>query len=326
MCFKIAVIGCGWIAQSRHGPAYAQYAALHPEVELAACCDPDRQRAETFRAQYGFQRSYASYLDLLDTERPAAVCLNVPEHLTCEIGCQVMQRGFPLLAEKPPGLNLAEVERLIETANASGVIHQVAFNRRHTPLAVELKRRLTGKTITHLDCQFYRNQRADNDFTTTAIHAVDMARFLAGCDFQQIHFHYREFPEYRTKVGVAHYLLQGAFTNGACASLSICPMTGVTVERMTVHTPDASFVLQMNLGPDAPGRLVYYKDGQLAEAFDAATFCNTTEDFILSGFAGEDFIFLDAVRSGRQPADDFASARQSVAIMEAMRHRRTTFP
>ena len=62
--------------------------------------------------------------------------------------------------------------------------HQVAFNRRYTPLVVELKRRLAGATIQHIDCQFYRVGRTGSDFTTTAIHGIDTVRFLAGCDLR----------------------------------------------------------------------------------------------------------------------------------------------
>ncbi len=326
MTFKIAVIGCGWIAQDRHGPSYAKYASFHPDVELAACCDTDAARAEQFRARYAFQRAYTNYLDMLEAEKPSAVCLNVPEQFTCEIGCQVLWRGYPLLTEKPPGLTAAELDRLSEAARASGALHQVAFNRRHTPLLVELKRRLGAASLHHIDHSFYRVGRTNGDFTTTAIHAIDTVRFLAGCDYQQVDIHYQEFPAYTAPggetLGVANYLLTCAFTSGATAAINLCPVTGLAVERTVVHTPDKTFILKMNLGPDAPGSLQQFEGGQLTWEADGAQFTGSRSDVVLSGFEAEDLAFFEAVRAGRQPADNFASCQQSVAIMQHLHERR----
>ena len=79
-------------------------------VVLAACCDVDAGRAESFRGQFGFQRAYTDYGEMLDREQPQAVCLNAPPRLTC-----------------------AEIDRLIDAAQSGGVIHMAAFNRRFMP-------------------------------------------------------------------------------------------------------------------------------------------------------------------------------------------------
>jgi myo-inositol 2-dehydrogenase / D-chiro-inositol 1-dehydrogenase len=322
---KIIVIGCGWISQDRHGPAYAHYASQHPEVELAACCDVDPLRAEAFRARFGFQRVYNDYQQLLEAERPrngdqVAVCLNVPEPLICEIGCTVMQRGFALLSEKPPGLSVVEIDRLILTARETGALHQVNFNRRFTPLLGELKRRLDGKSIRHIDLHFFRVGRIQGDFSPTAIHAIDTLRYLAGSDFAAVHCHYQELPEYGP-LGVANTFLDCTFHSGATASLSLCPVSGLNVERSFVHTGNSTYYLSMNLGPDAPGRLQQYEDGHLALDLDGSMLTGSSEDFILSGFCAEDAAFFDDVQAGRRPVHNFASCRQSVEVMQALRER-----
>jgi len=328
--FKIAVIGCGYITGASHGPAYVRYAAQHADVELAACCDVDGARAEELRARCGFARAYTDYLALLDAEKPNAVCLNVPERLTCEMGCHILERGYPLLAEKPPGLTVEEVERLAATAETHGVLHQVAFNRRHAPLVVELKRLLEGRAVSHVHLDFLRIGRTRYDFTTTAIHAVDTARFLLGCDYQHVRFQYQAFPDLGTDV--ANFFLDGVFTSGVTARLSICPVTGVSVERVAVHAVDHTWFLSLNNGPEARsetghsgGSLRHFEKGQLVLDLDGAQFCGSQDDTILSGFYAEDAAFFDAVRAGRQPADDFRSARQSVEVMQAMRERKPVY-
>lgn len=324
MTFKIAVIGCGWVSTACHGPVYQRYAAAHPDVELSACCDLDLTRAEQFAAQFGFSRAYSDYRQMLEAEHPTVACLNAPEHLTSELGCAIMQMGYPLLAEKPPGISVAEIDRLIDVSRATGILHQVAFNRRHTPLIVELKRQLAGHTVHHIDHQFYRVGRTKYDFSTTAVHAIDSLRFLAG-DFAHIRFHYQEFPALSQAASVANFLLDCDLASGATASLSISPVAGLNVERTIIHAFDHTFCLNLNLGPDAPGSLLHYEKGNLVQSLNAAEFSASTDDTILNGFEAQAVSFFEAVRAHRQPPDDFASSRQSVAIMQAMRERQREY-
>ena len=145
MTFKIAVIGCGWVSMDCHGPAYTRYAAAHPGVELTACCDLDGQKAAAFGDRYGFMHTYTHYQEMLQAAQPDAVCLNVPPAAMGSMGCRILEQGYPLLCEKPPGTSLEEVDRLIAAAHQSRVIHQVAFNRRGMPLVMELKEQLRLK-------------------------------------------------------------------------------------------------------------------------------------------------------------------------------------
>ncbi len=320
MTFRIAIIGCGWVSTACHGPACIEYAALHPDVILAACCDVNSERAEAFRARFGFHQAYTSYMEMLEAEHPHAICLNVPPEMITTTGCDILLRGYPLLSEKPPGLNVAEIDRLITAAQSSGAIHQVAFNRRFMPLAVELKTRLAGQTVDHIEIQQARVARTDPVFATTAIHAVDAARFFAGCDYQDLNLFYRELPEWGP--GVANYVLDGHFENGATVHLGIFPVTGVNIERTAIYTSGNTFFLAANNGPDAPGRLRHFRKGELVADLDGHAFTGRQEEYYLNGFYQEDAAFFDAVRSGAQPALDFRSARQSVEIMQGMIERR----
>ena len=161
MTFKICVIGCGYITQASHGPAYRLYARQHPDVELSACCDTDLPRAERVRAETGFARAYSDAFQMLAVEQPDAVCLNVPVQLTAGLGERILALGIPLLTEKPPALNVDEIDRLAARAAGAGCIHQVAFNRRFAPLVVALKDWLQGQPILHVEHTFTRVARRD---------------------------------------------------------------------------------------------------------------------------------------------------------------------
>ena len=67
---KVAIIGCGKIAQVRHLPEYA----ANPNVELVGYYDLNRERAEKVAAQYG-GKVYDTYFDLLNNPAIDAVSI-----------------------------------------------------------------------------------------------------------------------------------------------------------------------------------------------------------------------------------------------------------
>ena len=189
MAFKICTVGCGGMSTSVHGPSHAKYAATHPGTLLAACCDLDEQKAIRYRDKFGYARHYSDLVEMLETEKPDAVCLIAPVDLTCELSCRILAMGFPLLMEKPPGKTVAELDRMIAAAEARGVPTQVAFNRRYTPVVRALKGMVTD--LQHIRYDFTRVRRTDADFSLTAIHGVDAVRFLAGADYASVRFRYQ---------------------------------------------------------------------------------------------------------------------------------------
>lgn len=324
MPIRLALIGCGYIAQASHGPALARLASEGLDIELTACCDTSLERAEELCTQTGFRRAYSDYRHMLDAERPNAVALLVPVHLTAPLAAQILQLGYPLLAEKPPALTVTDLDALIQAAAATRTFHMVAFNRRFAPLITELKSLLVGKTILHVEHTFTRVGRTDPDFSTTAIHGIDSLRWLLGTDFRSLEFRYRELQEDSKPVTV--FSAQGSFNNDAGVHLLFHPLSGAPAERTTIYTPHETFDLRLNQGPDAPGSLAHWQDGKLIRQIDAAQRCGSSEDFVLSGFYAENAAFLQAVKSGlRRSEHDFTSARQSVEIMQSMRERRANY-
>ena len=77
MSFTICTIGCGSHATKNHGPAYAKYAATHPDTILAACCDLSEDKAMQFRHRFGFARHYTDLETMLRQEKPDAVLMDI---------------------------------------------------------------------------------------------------------------------------------------------------------------------------------------------------------------------------------------------------------
>ncbi|HEX9189449.1 MAG TPA: Gfo/Idh/MocA family oxidoreductase [Vicinamibacteria bacterium] len=325
---RLAQIGCGEHARVAHGPSQARCARERPDLVLAGCCDLDAGRAQTFRRDFGYRQAYADPAVLLEAERPDAAVVVVPIERTVEAARLVLERGIPLLLEKPPGETAAEVDRLIAAAERHGRVipHQVAFNRRFAPLVREMRRRIEEVgPLQHLHYEMTRVERRDPDFSTTAIHGLDAVRFLAAADYAEARFRYRELPELGR--GVATVLVDAVMTSGATAHLAFCPVAGVLVERATAHAHGHTLFLHVPMwsGVDAPGRLWHFAGGSLAAEPSGAEVGDGTALFEQGGFYRETAAFLDAVTEGRPPSPSLRESRQSVAIAEAMRERRPEY-
>ncbi len=272
---------------------------------------------------------------MLVAEKPDAVCLNVPPPVTAALACQVLRLGYPLLLEKPPGLTAEEVDAMIAAAGETGAPNMVAFNRRYLPLLAHLRERLEENfepaQVQRIQVDFSRVNRADPDFSTTAIHGIDTARFLARSDYAQVSFHYQDIPS--AGPGVANLFLDCTFRCGTTAGLTFLPLSGLVAERYTVHCADHSFFASTPLwkGSDFPGSLLHLQKGSPVEqvsGFEAAGVCAEemlsagSGEFLLNGFYQENATFFDAIRAGRRPAGDIQSGRQAVLVAEAIRERR----
>jgi predicted dehydrogenase len=295
---------------------------------LAACCDLDAAKAESFRRDFGYARSFTDLVVMLDAEKPDAAVVVVPVERTVAVGSMVLERGIPLFLEKPPGETVAEVDRLIAAAERGGrvVPHQVAFNRRYAPLIRELRRRVEeAGSLQHLHYEMTRVERRDPDFSTTAIHGLDAVRYLAGCDYAEARFRYREMPELGK--GVANIFVDAVMTSGATAYLAFCPVAGVLVERAVAHAHGHTVFLHVPMwsGVDSPGRLWHFVGGKLAADLSGEQVGDGTALFELGGFYRETVAFLDSVAGGRAPSPGLRESRQSVEIAEQIRARRTQY-
>ena len=321
---RLCQLGCGEHARVAHGPSQARCARERGDLVLAGCCDLDGSRAEAFRRDFGYGRAFTDPTTMLDAVQPDAVVVVVPVERTVAVGSLVLERGVALLLEKPPGETVAEVDRLIAAAEKGGrtVPHQVAFNRRFAPLVQELRRRIErAGPLQHVHYEMARVERRDPDFSTTAIHGLDAVRYLAGCDYAEARFRYRELPELGP--GVANIFVDAAMSSGATAHLAFCPVAGVLIERAAAHAHGHSLLLHVPMwgGVDSPGRLWHFAGGRLVDEVAGDRVGDGTGLFELGGFYRETVAFLDAIQAGRAPSPSLRESRQSVEIAERIRGR-----
>jgi len=325
MPLKLCVIGCGGMATQGHGPAFRKCAALDPQIFLAACCDVDADRAEAFRRSFGFARAYTDMDTMLRAEKPDAVSLIVPVPLTEKMSIKLLEAKIPVILEKPPGMNREQTLRMMDAAERTGTFHQVAFNRRYMPM-IQTFRQLRQMCQPHLwQYDFYRCGRRDADFSTTSIHAIDTVRFLAGQDYETVHFEY--FPNPAGEEYVPSILLDASFKDGQKARITFVPASGVSAERCIMH--GANEVISASLpyhggggSLDGSGSILLAQNHELRFREEAG---ETEEDFVSNGFYGENAHFLQCVQKGVRPVDDIASGLQAVEIADCIRKRESLF-
>lgn len=295
---KIVTIGAGAHAALTHGPALQEIAKHDPELELAAVCDIQRDRAEQFARQFGYSRVYTDYQEMLETEKPSGVTLLISENATARIGSSILQQGIPLLLEKPPGRNPMEHHLLLQGYRERHTPHRIAFNRRYMPLVTQAcslwRQTVANETIQSVRCDFYRHNRHDPDFSTTAIHGIDLVAFLTGESYRQASIQIQ-----RNAVGESTTIsLWSELTSGICAQFLFCPQSGCSFER--IHMVSEQFAMTLELPvlgtSDIPGRIVLFHHGSVLREIWMKDAPDTSQPFYQGGFYHENLAFIEMIR------------------------------
>jgi predicted dehydrogenase len=166
---RVAVIGCGGIAMSQHGPAYQKLAG----VEIVAGSDVSAERAAAFVARFG-GRAYTDYREMLARERPVIVDVCTPEDQHVEPTIAALEAGADVLCEKIMAHTLAGGRAMVAAAARTGRFLGIDYNYRFFPIFQELKRQLTAGELGELALLTV----AAHAFCFH--HAIDLLRWLGG--------------------------------------------------------------------------------------------------------------------------------------------------
>jgi predicted dehydrogenase len=137
----LALVGCGAIAEW-HRMALAGV----PALEVRACVDPVRERAEALAKQTG-AAAYTALADALADPRVEAADVMVPHHLHEPVALEVLRAGRHLLLEKPLASTLDACERICAAARASGRVFMVGENAQYWPDVLLAKQLLDAGAI-----------------------------------------------------------------------------------------------------------------------------------------------------------------------------------
>ncbi len=119
----IGVVGVG--ALGRH---HARHLAGLPGVRLVGVCDTDAARAREVASEMG-ARAFTDLDRLLGEVEAVTVAVPTPVH--AEVGLRTLDRGVPLLMEKPLAATMDEADALVGAARRRGLQLQVGHIERY---------------------------------------------------------------------------------------------------------------------------------------------------------------------------------------------------
>jgi predicted dehydrogenase len=337
---RVALIGLSWITADPAGPAshpvlgtaipysHASALAAIPGIEIVAGCDiveGARDRCvDRWSPRWPGLATYADYRAMLEQERPDVVLVATPDHLHTEPVLAAIEAGVKgILCEKPLATSLADADRIVAAAEAAGTVINVNYTRRWMPEFVEARRIVADGEIGKLSqiiaqiggprAMLYRNHT----------HVIDLIQYLAGSapewvigelepGFEDYGLTYRGDGgnDPATEPGANYYV---GFENGVRGYVSGMKDTIAAEMVIILVGPEGRVVL------DLEGlRIHLMANTDVRTTAGVPSIRPVTPKWTVAGFQAAWLDLFTALDTGRPVQSSAASARQTVALTEAI--------
>ena len=117
------------------------------EAKVIACASRNVKRAKEFAEQYGIEKYYGSYEELVQDEEVDAVYISTPNNYHLENMKMCIEAGKAVLCEKPFTTNAKEAKEIFDLARKKGVFVMEAFWVKVLPLHLKLQELLKENVI-----------------------------------------------------------------------------------------------------------------------------------------------------------------------------------
>ena len=190
---KVAVIGCGTIANSAHIPAYI----ASPIAEIKYFCDIIPERADKAVEKYGCGKAIYDYREILDDPELDAVSVCTHNDMHSVISIDFMRHGKDVLCEKPAARILSEALEMEKVSYETGRILSIGVCNRYANSVNHIRKLIADGElgeVYHVYASFraYRSiPGLGGDFTTKAssgggalidwgVHYIDLILYCLG--------------------------------------------------------------------------------------------------------------------------------------------------
>lgn len=123
---KIAVIGCGNIANVAHIPSYM----ANEKAEILYFCDILPERAKAAAKKYGCGKAITDYMEALNDPDVTAISVCTPNNMHNPITIAALEKGKHVLCEKPAARTYAEALEMQEACERTGKILNIGVVNR----------------------------------------------------------------------------------------------------------------------------------------------------------------------------------------------------
>ncbi|WML48353.1 Gfo/Idh/MocA family oxidoreductase [Neobacillus sp. PS3-34] len=188
---KVGVIGAGAIAEMAHLPFYSS----HPDVELAALADVNRERASSMARQFNVKNIYSSAQEMFEKEQLDAVSICTRNDTHVPFAKLALEHGVHVLVEKPLALTAKEaleLEALVQKANKLcmvGMTHRFRNDTRALKKVIDsgdlgdiyyVKARMLQRRNTPSGWFMDKSKSGGGPLMDIGVHVLDLAWWLSG--------------------------------------------------------------------------------------------------------------------------------------------------
>jgi virulence factor len=329
---RVAFIGAGAQANLRHYPSVF---SLQDEVELAALCDLDEQRARKTAERWGVPRIYTNYKQMLDEVDPQAVYIIMRPDLWHDLAAYTLKQGRHVYSEQPPVLTTTQIRTLAHHAERHHCLTMVSFQRRYIPAQAELRRRVEERGAIHsARIDFLTSTKhmvahggmTDWDglldwLNADGIHAVDCMRYLCGGEVTRVMSNARPLYIPDTFASIVTAIVE--FSTGAVGQLFTGYVCGRRIFRAEFHGRDVSAYV------DADRETHIVADDGEPEVWRSAHFGEALmrewpdlhPNNFWEGHWHAHRHFVDCLKEHRQPSSSFADATKTRELVDQILFR-----
>ena len=290
-------------------------------VEPYGIASRSMEKAQAYAREWGFEKAYGSYEDLLADKAIDFVFCPLPNHMHLEYIKKSADAGKPILCEKPLGLNAGEAAEAAEYCKAKGVLLMEAFMYRFHPQwirAAEIARAgELGKVMTTSGLFSYTNHDGKNirniaeygggGLLDIGCYMVSIARLLMQGEPQRVVAAVKRDPAFKTD-SFSSALLD--FGDGRVSTFTISTQMYPWQRVRAVGTGGTLEVeIPVNMYGDVPGR-IHVNTGVGAR---------TVETEIADQYLLQFDAFAEAVAENRDEAPTpITDAVANMAVLDAL--------
>jgi predicted dehydrogenase len=234
----VGVIGVGALGQH-----HARHLAGLDEVRLVGLYDIDSARAAKIAGELG-TRVFNSIDDLLRHAEAVTVAVPTPAHVT--VGLCALDRGVPVLMEKPLAATLAEADDLIAAARRQQIQLQVGHIERYNRALRAAEPFLDGpRYIESLRLAPFQPRGTDVAVVLDLmIHDLDLVLHLTGSTATEVRA--SGLPVLSSHLDIANARVE--FANGAVALATASRVARERIRRLRLFQPNGYFSLDLASG------------------------------------------------------------------------------
>ena len=129
---RIALVGCGGIANQKHMPALKKMA---DRCEIVAFCDIIEERAVKAAKEFGTAdaKTYTDYKEMLKDASIDVVHVLTPNVVHCPVTVAAFEAGKHVMCEKPMAATTVDAQKMMDAWKKSGKQFTIGYQNRFRP-------------------------------------------------------------------------------------------------------------------------------------------------------------------------------------------------